>query len=86
MTCATQEQINLGRRLAAVVLDADDCDPRGIPRPEVRRRYYFVDPATDLQVLVNVWPDGTLDAAFESEPGVFGAPQRVRRTESEVCS
>ena len=82
---STQEAINLGRRLAAVVLDQDDTPPHGIPR-ERRVRHYFVNPDTDLQVLVNVWPDGSLDAAFETEPGVFDAPVLVRRTESEVVA
>jgi hypothetical protein len=75
-----------GNSLAHTILRAvDDCDPHGIPRPEERRtRHYFVDPATDRQVVVNVWPSGELDAAFESEPGVFGVPVPVRRTESEI--
>lgn len=75
-----------GNGLARTVLrSVDDCNPHGIPRPhEVRHRHYYLDPATQLQVLVSVWPDGSMDAAFESEPGVFGVPVPARRVESEV--
>lgn len=75
-----------GNNLANTVLKAvDNCPPHGIPRPAERRsRHYFVNPDTQLQVLVNVWPGGELDAAFETEPGVFGSPVPVRRSESEV--
>lgn len=69
----------------SVAKHADDTPPHGIERP-VRHRHYFLNPATDLQVLVNVWPDGVIDAAFESAPGVFGPPQSVRRSESEVVT
>ena len=75
-----------GNGLAHTILKAvDDCPPHGLPRPtETRTRHYFVNPATQLQVLVNVWPGGEIDAAFESAPGVFGVPVPVRRSESEV--
>lgn len=51
-----------------------------------RTRHYFVNPATDLQVMVNVWPGGYVDIAFEHAPGVFGPPIAVRRIEREAVT